>query len=175
MSHLSREIRKYVEHLAGFDHVMRDELPSGYHGLHDLVAKKGCEMPVSKRKVPCGIMGYCYSNAQALALRDDSLRYAEGWAQHLPSPLPILHAWCVDEKGSVVDPTWCTPSRQPISAPRWGRRGYFGVIIDTSYMLARMIKTKLHASILDDYKGNYPLLTTPGLADEVILPCGRRR
>lgn len=47
----------------------------------------------------------CYSNATTLALENPDLTYVEGWAQP-PSLIPVHHAWLVDRKGFVHDPTW---------------------------------------------------------------------
>lgn len=47
----------------------------------------------------------CYSNACLLANADESLTYVEGYA--MPDGLiPVHHAWLVDAKGVVHDPTW---------------------------------------------------------------------
>jgi len=44
----------------------------------------------------------CYANAAALALNDDSLGYAEGYAYNNELQWPFLHAWCIRD-GRVVD------------------------------------------------------------------------
>ena len=48
----------------------------------------------------------CFQNAFALASRDPSYIYAEGWATNLAH---FHHAWCVTRDGVVVDPTWEHP------------------------------------------------------------------
>lgn len=45
----------------------------------------------------------CYRNALILALQNSGLTYCEGYAE---SVIPIEHAWCLDQEGNVVDPTW---------------------------------------------------------------------
>lgn len=50
----------------------------------------------------------CFQNAGLLALKyPTKFTYCEGWAQ-MPScnELTTAHAWCLDRKGNVVDPTW---------------------------------------------------------------------
>lgn len=60
----------------------------------------------------------CFVNARYLAARRRlRLRYSEGYAV---SVIPVAHAWCVDEAGRVVDPTWSEEY-----AP-----DYFGVVLD---------------------------------------------
>lgn len=47
-------------------------------------------------------MGECYKNAHLLSL-SMGWTYCEGWAM---SVIPMKHAWCVNDKQEVVDPTW---------------------------------------------------------------------
>lgn len=48
----------------------------------------------------------CYKNAAELALAEfKGLRYAEGYACSTV-PVPVHHAWLVDEQGHAYDPTW---------------------------------------------------------------------
>lgn len=48
----------------------------------------------------------CYMNAGELALSEfRGLRYAEGYAC-CTVPVPVHHAWLVDDQGRAFDPTW---------------------------------------------------------------------
>jgi hypothetical protein len=68
-----------------------------------------------------GKRGKCFENAQQAA-RSHGLRYVEGFAGPSPAGQWTLHAWNLDERGRVVDPTW---GADP------GHRGhYFGVVFD---------------------------------------------
>lgn len=49
----------------------------------------------------------CFTNATKLTLARSDLRYCEGLAFSIG--FPMHHAWCVDEDGGVVDPTWSDP------------------------------------------------------------------
>ena len=62
----------------------------------------------SKYKKWHGKMGDCFLNALLLASNFDELHYAEGFAlsAKIAGESPKLHAWCVDDDGNVVDPTW---------------------------------------------------------------------
>ena len=49
----------------------------------------------------------CFFNAFILTM-NKSLRYVEGFVQPcwLGYPYMVQHAWCVDVRGRVIDPTW---------------------------------------------------------------------
>lgn len=60
------------------------------------------------RGIKQGIAKQCFKNAALLALGNpDEFTYCEGWAQ-VPGlqEATTHHAWCLDRKGNVVDPTW---------------------------------------------------------------------
>lgn len=81
-----------------------------------------------------GIAKQCFQNAGRLALaHPEKLTYCEGWAQ-MPSHrgLTTYHAWCLDRKGNVVDPTW---------AHKRGHE-YLGVPIKMSALRKQIIATK---------------------------------
>lgn len=86
---------------------------------------------------PVGTARQCYKNATWLAIENRKLTYCEGYALNL---LPVLHAWCVDETGAVIDPTW-----------KEGR-AYCGVPFKTSFVQQQMKVTK-----------TYGLLEWPGM------------
>jgi hypothetical protein len=52
-----------------------------------------------------GELGECYSNAGRIA-NGKGLRYVEGYAVPSTVPLPMMHAWLIDEQGRIIDPTW---------------------------------------------------------------------
>ena len=63
-----------------------------------------------------GEMGECYSNASLLSW-ETGWEYVEGMASTTGLGIPMWHAWCLDDQGRVVDPTWADGEN------------YFGVII----------------------------------------------
>jgi hypothetical protein len=44
-----------------------------------------------------GMKARCFRNAAALAIRRRNLIYVEGYAIEARVPLPVLHAWCIDQ------------------------------------------------------------------------------
>jgi hypothetical protein len=138
--------------------------PSGLYSPAGIVLEFGCAMRRSKEKVACGMMKECYANAQTIAIADDDYRYAEGWAMLEGVPIPIAHAWLLNANGLVVDPTWAGLKNGKSAV-------YYGVEIDTTYMCKRVLTTKAHHPMIDDYEFGYKLLNTPGLANEVIKRC----
>lgn len=92
-----------------------------------------------------GPMKECFANAAMLAHRH-GLPYVEG---HCLSRIgiPILHAFCLDEEGRVVDPTW----RDPADCL------YHGVKLQAAKVLHHHIACGYHVSMLDDYMNRWPL------------------
>lgn len=83
-----------------------------------------------------GQRGQCYSSAGNLVLtRPEEFVYCEGWATSSMG-LPLQHAWCLDQRGNVVDPTW--PHRENAQ--------YLGIPIKTTALLEHVSNT-LHWGI----------------------------
>jgi hypothetical protein len=59
----------------------------------------------------------CYSNAAHLAIWNSRLTYVEGLVHTI---MPIEHAWCIDEDGTVVDPTLDLTGRVGEIHAYWG-------------------------------------------------------
>lgn len=52
-----------------------------------------------------GVPKYCFSNAQEYVAGNGSLRYVEGFAMRDDIEFTMHHAWCIDARNRVVDPT----------------------------------------------------------------------
>jgi hypothetical protein len=63
-----------------------------------------------------GRPGRCFDNSDRLA-RVTGLRYTEGFALSDVALVPLAHAWCITDDGTVVDPTWRTPGLAYLGVP----------------------------------------------------------
>lgn len=90
--------------------------------------------PVKRpRGVGKGKMGLCYENAANLVLRRPSgeLHYCEGFA--IPKTMfPMEHAWCIDNEGRVIDPTWDDAT------------DYYGAIFQRQFVKSEMLRTEYY-------------------------------
>lgn len=57
--------------------------------------------------VQYGFAQQCFNNAFDWAYSPDSpYTYVEGYAHTTTFPIPVYHAWLINERGDVIDPTW---------------------------------------------------------------------
>jgi hypothetical protein len=134
---------------------MRKLMPNGlqppkgfeFTCIEELVFKHGCRfkpqpLPRKYKKLP---YKQCFQNAVNLMLESGKrLIYCEGYGT---SVIPVLHAWCVDKKGNVIDPTW--DYKDSVE--------YFGIPFDPDFVMKSMFKSKYYG-ILDNWHDDYPLL-----------------
>lgn len=117
------------------------------NGYLNFLIKHGREWPVGPRTFSGrkGIMNRCYRNSAVKVYRDpSSFAYCEGIC--VLHSVPIPHAWCVDQRGEVVETTM-RPSAE--TRPHYS---YFGVAFNTKY-LQRCIKTNKRASLFEPEDG----------------------
>lgn len=114
-----------------------------YGSYEDFVLKNGREWTITANsfKGKRAKAKDCYRNAYQLTL-GKGLTYCEGWALHV---IPIEHAWCIDDQGNVVDPTWSSGE------------SYFGVAFKTSAVLRAATETGVYG-LFGDYKRKHPIL-----------------
>ena len=119
-----------------------------YVGIEDFVLQNGRQYENVKivPKIKRGEPGHCFMNAYNLAFNNHRrFTYVEGFAISI---IPIHHAWCVDKKGIVYDPTWYDDGVD-----------YFGIPLDVIYVCQVNIRRKYYGSAIDNFEEHFPLLT----------------
>lgn len=95
-------------------------------------------------RVKLGTPKECFANAGKLALIDERFVYVEGYA--IGSIVPVHHAWCVDNGGRIVEPTWKKPGE-----------AYFGVAFRKRYLGGEVYRSK-HWGLIDTPWNNWRIL-----------------
>lgn len=90
-----------------------------------------------------GRIGVCYANSFRTAIRK-RITYVEGFADIGFGPM--LHAWCVDAHGKVIDRTWCFN----------GKNEYFGIPIKPSY-LKKLHRCRQIYGVIDRWDLMFPI------------------
>jgi len=137
-----------------------------YNSIEDFVLSNGraytpTPLPVD---APRGEMSRCFMNAAKLMDYEPGLSYVEGYAIRKGLPIPLLHAWCVDEFGKVLDSTWPDDGEE-----------YFGVALSTDYVRRTMLARGKYG-IIDNMEERFPIITgehgasqwSPGLAKSIV-------
>ncbi|MFE6051381.1 hypothetical protein ACFQ6N_11520 [Kitasatospora sp. NPDC056446] len=113
--------------------------------------------------------GACFPNAWRIALRSDRLAYVEGFVIEADGTV-ARHAWCADEHGRALDPTW-----------QDGRAlAYAGVGMATGWVAAVQWRTCTRTrfpGVLDpavQHARDADRVLTYGVPVEALLPLGRR-
>jgi hypothetical protein len=149
------ETRDYIEMLAKFREENMPTTKLKYNGIEAFVLAHGRDMgdmaPLPE-DVGNGTKKECFKNAMELAM-ERGWTYCEGYAS---SAIPTMHAWCLDDEGNVIDPTWDEG------------RDYIGVEIPTDYALKTILRRGAYG-VIENMEEGYPLLTgedtLPGTED----------
>lgn len=80
-----------------------------------------------------GRMRECYCNTFQLVEYHPQLTYCEGYAVSKTVPIPIHHAWAIDQDGRVLDPTWKVPGVE-----------YFGLALKWDFVQNIVIENKAY-------------------------------
>jgi hypothetical protein len=113
-------------------------------GPGQAILEFGCEFrasPISLNYFRRGPAKACFKNATAYAIVNDQFTYVEGYAMDLNVPIPLEHAWLIDSKGGVFDPTW----RDACS------NIYFGIPFKTWFLKEMLVKSDEKCGILSNH------------------------
>jgi hypothetical protein len=106
------------------------------HRLYSLVLEEGTNFEKMSVSLPPGVengeLKLCYKNAYWLAMNNPGYIYVEGFARGI---IPMAHAWCITEDGTVVDPTW---SKLHIGEE------YFGIPMQLSWVTKVLLSTEMY-------------------------------
>jgi hypothetical protein len=95
--------------------------------------------------VNMGRLKMCFQNATHAALSNPSLTYCEGYAFSI---FPVLHAWCVDEHGRVIEVTW---------PKEFNGADYFGIPFNTRFLMRQLSRTETYG-LLDSPADKFALV-----------------
>ena len=115
---------------------INDKFPQSIEAIVYTHGHEYTPQPLDKKKYKRGKVSYCYYNAYKLSLCTD-LIYVEGFAFPDVMDIPMMHAWCADKDGNVIDNTW------PIHGLE-----YFGITFDHEFIHHIQIETELYG-VLD--------------------------
>lgn len=134
-------IRQYLEAL---DHLIGKRLTNGAQSPHRFLLDHGRAFQVTD-KTYAGkrdAMKQCYSNAGRRALDPNTkLFYAEGYVTSVGIPIP--HAWLVNAKGEVFDPTLRDNDEDH------GGRAYYGLAFDRRWMSKALLQSQVWGLLTD--------------------------
>ena len=90
----------------------------------------------------------CFKNAAEMAIDSSRFIYCEGYGLSI---IPVMHAWCLDKDGNVIDPTWANFAFEK-------GREYFGIAINTKYLITHLCKTERYGSLIDAWDSGWQML-----------------
>jgi len=132
------DLLESLKHLADMQSEIRADKSWRYLSYESLVVNEGIVMGPSfaKRAERYGEWKQCYANSYAAA-EMNGWSYVEGYAA---SVIPVLHAWCLDEKGTLVETTWDEPADE-----------YVGIVMDTEWVLSVCAETGYWGVLANDW------------------------
>lgn len=116
-----------------------------YRGFEELILDCGIEMKYSPlpKNIDPGLPKSCYYNCFEILRKNLDLIYCEGYALNEELPLPLAHAWLVNNHGEVIDPTWNESSTV-----------YLGIPFDTKWFIS-LLRSRNSEDCLAVFEGNY--------------------
>lgn len=144
----ARELQELLIQQAQMMRSFQNKSDRLYSGFEDLVAAEGRPMQGEEfdpSEFPMAIRTKkeCFHNAYHLAEMYD-LTYVEGYTWYI---IPILHAWCIDQNGRVIDPTLDDPEDY----------AYCGIPLNMDFVRSTMMSTGVYG-VIDNWKDQFPML-----------------
>lgn len=148
-------------------------LSGGYAGLEygsiaELVLREGRDYETVLRDSEHGhepdAPRECFRNAAMLSAMHSELSYVEGYAS-FGLGFAVMHAWCVDGEGRVVDTTWATPEMERLGD---GVPEYRGIELP-GRLVYRAVRVTGVYGVFDDYRNGFPALGISPFSAEALL------
>lgn len=153
-----QELRQTLAQFARMTGQSRSASGWQYLSIEALVLAHGRFTDAARsRPTPRGRMRECFKNALDAAACVDDLTYVEGYALPHGLPLPILHAWCIDNAGALIEPTWNEPGA-----------AYLGIPFALSFVFDTVCRRNRYG-VLDAYELRWPLLQHGLPADALAI------
>lgn len=123
--------------------------PCQYKSTQSLVLAYGVPFTQQSKSKFKGEARACYKNCYDLIGKHKNWHYSEGYATHTDLPLAVAHAWLVDERGAVIDPTWTDLKNEEMA--------YFGVVFTRAFVRKMALKMKVYGILEEDYRFGHEL------------------
>jgi hypothetical protein len=154
------ELREYAD---AMDRIYPN-FPGKYTSTHKLIVELGIGF---ERKIKSSFIGQpqkCQKNAFDVVIEypKPELYYCEGFATYADLGLPIYHAWLINERGEIVDPTWHEPES-------FIEHAYIGVVFDREFARTVAVETGSYG-ILENDQFRDRQIKRLGLAAEDLCP-----
>lgn len=120
-----------------------------YKSTQRLILENG--IPFEKRIKPSfkGEPKQCYQNCFKALLRFPSLHYCEGFIGYRDLPMSFAHAWLVNDKGQIIEPT--------LLKKEDANCAYFGVVFDTEFVMDMAEKLRVYGILENDFMNKHQL------------------
>ena len=121
-----------------------------YKSIQSLIMVYGRPF-IKKVKSPFkGEIKLCFKNCFQALWKYPNFSYCEGYATDDELPLAVSHAWLVNDKGEVIDPTWV--------GKQYKESSYFGVVFNREYVMEMAEKLRCYGILDNDYMNEHQLL-----------------
>jgi len=148
MSDLTERLLSYLKQNAEMINSQNRKFPGKYKSDYALILDNGIVFEKQTKSPVKGQASFCYQNCYEMLCDHPDLHYCEGFAIHESLFLPLIHAWLINDKKEVVDPTWLNR----------GETAYFGLVFNKDFITKRLTQTQSFAIIESDYKRDYEML-----------------